>query len=394
MRNLNSQEPQDANKNKESLLKRLARNSTVKAALLGGGLLSTAAAVSACTNQVDDESSVVSNENVGTKKQALSLTGWETPVSPSFQDSGYHYSNANAIRSGNNIKLIFQSNQPGGTGGGDIWVVGSSDGGNTWNSPNVKEVSNLNTSAMESAPLLCPASTCGNDTLFLYQNGISKCDYDLINDSASNCTIISGDINLSGGSQFPSSYDNAYLYYSTFKDGSTNQNIYRAKMSDWTISPVTSVNTSVNDDAIFVGNNYVLVGTYGQTGNLGLTDIYAFDWDGNTASNPVNLNNITGGSQINTSYNQGGPKVDSQGDLWYSDNSSGKVQIMWAKKKQATQTCNNGVVEGTEACDGANLNNKSCTDYGYTGGSLSCNSDCTMNTSACTNTPDGGTGGS
>ena len=394
MRNLNSLEPQDANKNQESLLKRLARNSTVKAALLGGGLLSTSAAVSACTNQVDDEFSVVSNENVGTKKQALSLAGWETPVSPSFQNPSYAYSNANAIRSGNNIKLILQSNQPGGTGGIDLWVVGSNDGGVTWNSPNLKEITNVNTSGMDAAPVYCPVSICGTDKLFLYQNGISECDYDYANDIASNCTVINGQLNVPGGSKFPTSFDNTYLYYVSAQDGSTNANIYRAKFSDWVGEAVTSANTAVNDDSVYVGNNFLLVETKGQTGNLGLGDIYAFDWDGNTASNPVNLNNITGSSQINSSYNQGGPKVDSQGDLWYSDNSSGKVQIMWAKKKQVTQTCNNGVVEGTEACDGTNLNNKACTDYGYTGGSLSCNSDCTMNTSACTNTPDGGTGGS
>jgi len=397
MRNLNSQEPQDANKNeKESLLKRLARNSTVKAALLGGGLLSTAAAVSACTNQVDDETSVVSNENIGTKKQALSLTGWETPTKASFEDGLYNDSAPDVIRNGNNIKIIFHSNRPG-SGSLDIWVIGSNDSGVTWNNPSLKQVGNVNSSAMESVPLFCPATTCGSDTLFLYQNGISKCDYDLVNDSTSNCSVINGQINQVGGSKAPTSFDNTYLYYQSGQDGSTNTNIYRAKFSDWTYEAVTSVNTNVNENSIFVGNNYVLTSTLGKLGqdaNLGSQDIYASDWDGNTATNPININNIHGSALINTAKGQGTPKVDSQGDLWYADDTSGKVQIMWAKKKQATQTCNNGVVEGTEACDGANLNNKSCTDYGYTGGSLSCNSDCTMNTSACTNTPDGGTGGS
>ena len=395
MRNLNSQEPQDANKNKENLLKRLANNSTVKAALLGGGLLSTAAAVSACTNQVDDESSVVSNENVGTKKQALSLTGWETPVSPSFEDGLYNDTNPRVFRNGDEIKVIFASTRPG-MGSLDIWVVGSNDGGSTWSSPAMKQVANINSAQTDTSPVFCPANICGKDTLFYYNTTLksASCDYDTANDAASNCASLTGDINAVAGQKFLSSVDSTYIYYGSPQDGSTNVNIYRQNLSTGIASAVTSVNTNVNDGAMFVGNNYVLVDTYGQAGNLGVTDIYAFDWDGNTASNPVNLNNITGSAQINNTYGQGAPYVDNLGDLWYVTNSSGKTQIMWAKKKQATQTCNNGVVEGTEACDGANLNNKSCTDYGYTGGSLSCNSDCTMNTSACTNTPDGGTGGS
>ncbi|MBP9761168.1 MAG: hypothetical protein KBD15_02935 [Candidatus Magasanikbacteria bacterium] len=45
--------------------------------------------------------------------------------------------------------------------------------------------------------------------------------------------------------------------------------------------------------------------------------------------------------------------------------------------------CGNGAVEGAEACDGNDLNGKTCGTQGFDGGSLSCSADCTFNTSQC-----------
>ena len=50
--------------------------------------------------------------------------------------------------------------------------------------------------------------------------------------------------------------------------------------------------------------------------------------------------------------------------------------------------CNNQV----EQCDGSNLNGKTCQDFGFFGGTLSCRSDCTFNTSGCFNAPFCGNG--
>lgn len=56
--------------------------------------------------------------------------------------------------------------------------------------------------------------------------------------------------------------------------------------------------------------------------------------------------------------------------------------------------CGNSAVEGSEDCEGSNLNGKSCTSLGYSSGSLSCDIACSFDTSACisptptpTNTP-------
>lgn len=52
-----------------------------------------------------------------------------------------------------------------------------------------------------------------------------------------------------------------------------------------------------------------------------------------------------------------------------------------------TVVCGNGIVEGTEQCDAANLGGASCTSKGFTGGTLGCTASCLFDTSACTTTP-------
>ncbi|MBZ9569748.1 hypothetical protein KJA16_02395 [Patescibacteria group bacterium] len=53
--------------------------------------------------------------------------------------------------------------------------------------------------------------------------------------------------------------------------------------------------------------------------------------------------------------------------------------------------CGDGVREGSEQCDKADLGGETCESRGYTGGTLSCNDDCTFDTSDCTS-PGGGGG--
>ncbi len=57
------------------------------------------------------------------------------------------------------------------------------------------------------------------------------------------------------------------------------------------------------------------------------------------------------------------------------------------------RVCGNGVIETGEQCDGSALGGQTCVSRGFTGGSLSCNSDCTFNTSSCTSGGGGGGGG-
>ncbi|MGC9049126.1 MAG: lamin tail domain-containing protein [Patescibacteria group bacterium] len=46
--------------------------------------------------------------------------------------------------------------------------------------------------------------------------------------------------------------------------------------------------------------------------------------------------------------------------------------------------CGNGIKEGSEECDGNDLADQTCQSQGFSSGTLSCNSNCTFNTSSCT----------
>ncbi len=54
-----------------------------------------------------------------------------------------------------------------------------------------------------------------------------------------------------------------------------------------------------------------------------------------------------------------------------------------------TSKCGNGVVDLGEQCDGANLAGRSCGTEGFSGGTLGCNPDCTLDTAQCGECNDG-----
>ena len=52
-------------------------------------------------------------------------------------------------------------------------------------------------------------------------------------------------------------------------------------------------------------------------------------------------------------------------------------------------TCGNGIIEPGESCDGFSLSGLACSDFGFSGGVLSCTAGCNLDTSACTGGPTG-----
>ncbi len=55
--------------------------------------------------------------------------------------------------------------------------------------------------------------------------------------------------------------------------------------------------------------------------------------------------------------------------------------------------CGDGVIQTGESCDGSNLNSQTCSSQGFSGGTLTCNANCTFNTSQCTTAPPPPSGG-
>ncbi len=54
---------------------------------------------------------------------------------------------------------------------------------------------------------------------------------------------------------------------------------------------------------------------------------------------------------------------------------------------QAPESCGDGVKNGTEQCDGADLGGQTCQTLGWDMGVLSCSANCAFNTSGCQNAP-------
>lgn len=59
--------------------------------------------------------------------------------------------------------------------------------------------------------------------------------------------------------------------------------------------------------------------------------------------------------------------------------------INCANSAPAPATCGNGILNTGESCDGTNLNGQSCAGLGFGGGALSCTPTCTLTTMNCTN---------
>lgn len=59
------------------------------------------------------------------------------------------------------------------------------------------------------------------------------------------------------------------------------------------------------------------------------------------------------------------------------------ADIVVALSGASPAACGNNVVEGAEACDGTDLAGETCVTQGYDGGTLSCDSLCTLNTTTC-----------
>jgi hypothetical protein len=56
--------------------------------------------------------------------------------------------------------------------------------------------------------------------------------------------------------------------------------------------------------------------------------------------------------------------------------------------------CGDGVIQLGEDCDGSNMNGHTCVTEGYVSGSISCQPNCTLNTSSCSNNAPSNGGGS
>ena len=120
----------------------------------------------------------------------------------------------------------------------------------------------------------------------------------------------------------------------------------------------------------------------------------------------------TGGEEVNDSPTSESPDQGESADSMMSDGSEGPADTSTSTTDPSdtsttdpsdtgttTDTggeCGNGTIDDGEQCDGGNLGGFSCTDLGYSGGTLACDPvTCTYDASGCTTdtTTQGGTSG-
>lgn len=134
-------------------------------------------------------------------------------------------------------------------------------------------------------------------------------------------------------------------------------------------APVSGANVIVRDST----NSLVFSGITDVNGKVKstVTDFYRYQTTGGGAINQVNFNPYT----VNVS------KVGYPTNISIVTINQSKTHIVYLA---GGAICGNGIVEGAEQCDGANLNGQSCVSQGFSGGTLSCTGSCTFNTSLCT----------
>ena len=124
-----------------------------------------------------------------------------------------------------------------------------------------------------------------------------------------------------------------------------------------------------------------------------LSSVFADDFSSENFKVRNPIIDIFGGSSTSTSFQQ----LNAGGQTIIGESTS--TNFILRSGFLYYEACGNGTVEGSEQCDGANLNSQTCVSQGYAdGGTLSCKTDCTFNVSACSaggggGSPGGGGGG-
>lgn len=128
---------------------------------------------------------------------------------------------------------------------------------------------------------------------------------------------------------------------------------------------------------LFGGVGLLAFGCGGDTSTTSTTNVETTDAD-SSSGGVVSLTETgmpetsSDGSTTDVDTSTGpGPESSSSDDGASSSSSDGAA------------TCGDGIVSGSEDCDGVDLGGATCASIGMTGGTLACADDCTFDTSAC-----------
>lgn len=93
------------------------------------------------------------------------------------------------------------------------------------------------------------------------------------------------------------------------------------------------------------------------------------------------------GSDDGTATETRGDESGTDGDSEDGDQEGEEEESSASEEEEsgADASCGNGEIDIGEACDGDELGGQTCTDLGFVGGELSCNDDCMLDATNCSN---------
>jgi hypothetical protein len=128
--------------------------------------------------------------------------------------------------------------------------------------------------------------------------------------------------------------------------------------------PIPIVRTATGYDVQSIGPKYVTLGWRGlRPPNSSRAD----GGSGGTAGTAGSAGSLDGGGEAGTAE---GGTANHIGGLGGTDGT-------------AVTVCGDGMVSGSEGCDGMAFGTKTCSTFGFSGGTLRCRPDCTVDTTAC-----------
>jgi len=275
-----------------------------------------------------------------------------------------------------NNEFIYESSYGGGSGFDWFWTIGGfgngygNGQGELWFYGNIVRLRGSGTWSRFNT-FNCDAQTGS----YRYYNFLNTMDFERPSDSGTRTMeAICGDTGEKVVER-----DNAWYKATTVHATTATTTSYASEICSQSGQPSCTQNTGGR-------TGWWTVGTLGATVHAGLTNYIP---KSTGALYEVGSCDPDGDGVAGVDYNRDGVNdtqwTDIAGNTVVCSSTSTAISIgaIQPNTDSGGTVCGNGLREGSESCDGTDLNSQTCSSQGFSSGTLTCNSDCTFNTTAC-----------